>query len=80
MPMRPMMRAKAFAKWGIDFVGPIDLLVQRTHAQYIIVPTDYVAKWVEAKTTQKNDAHTTSKLLYEYVFTRYGLPIEIVSD
>ena len=28
----------------------------------------------------RNDARTTAKFLYEYVFTRYGLPIEIVSD
>ncbi|MCO5567206.1 hypothetical protein L7F22_020894 [Adiantum nelumboides] len=80
MPLRPMMGARAFAKWGIDFVGPIDPPAHRTHAQYIIVATDYVTKWVEAKATQKNDAHTTAKFLYEYVFTRYGLPIEIVSD
>ena len=24
MPLRPMMGARAFAKWGIDFVGPIN--------------------------------------------------------
>ena len=41
---------------------------------------DYITKWVEAKATQKNDAHTTAKFLYEYIFTRYGLSIEIVSD
>ena len=35
---------------------------------------------MEEKATQKNDAHTTAKFLYEYIFTRYGLPIEIVSD
>ena len=70
-----------FAKWGIDFVGPIDPLAHKTHARYIIVATDYVTKWVEAKATQKNDAHTiAAKFIYEYVFTRYGLPIEIVSD
>ena len=80
MPLRPMMGARAFAKWGIDFVGPIDPPAHRTHAQYIIVATDYVTKWVEAKATQKNDAHTTANFLYEYVFMRYGLPIEIVSD
>ena len=28
----------------------------------------------------KNAACTTTKFLCEYVFTRYGLPIEIVSD
>lgn len=39
-----------------------------------------MTKWVEAKATVKNDARTTAKFLYENVFTRYGLPIEIVSD
>ena len=28
----------------------------------------------------KNDAHTTEKFLYENIFVRFGLPIEIVSD
>ena len=41
---------------------------------------DYLTKWVEAKATVKNDARTTARFLYEYVFTRYGLPIELVSD
>ncbi|MCO5614982.1 hypothetical protein L7F22_069269 [Adiantum nelumboides] len=80
MPLRPMMGARAFAKWGIDFVGPINPPAHRTRAQYIIVATDYLTKWVEAKATPKNDARTTACFLYEYVFTRYGLPIEIVSD
>ena len=52
----------------------------RTHAEYIIVAIDYVTKWVEAKVTVKNNVHTTVKFLYENIFTRYGLPIEIVSD
>ena len=50
------------------------------HAQYIIVATDYLTKWVEAKATQKADARTTAQFLYEHVFVRYGLPIEIFSD
>ena len=39
-----------------------------------------MTKWVEAKATIKNDARPTAKFLYKNVFTRYGLPIEIVSD
>ena len=50
------------------------------HSQYIIVATDYLTKWVEAKATTKADARKTAQFLYEYVFVRYGLPIEIVSD
>ena len=80
MPLQPMMGVRAFAKWGIDFIGPIDPPAMRTQAQYIIAATNYVTKWVEVKATQKNDAYTTAKFLFEYAFTRYGLPIEIVSD
>lgn len=81
MPLRQsLMGARAFAKWGIDLVGPINPLALRTKAQYIIVATDYLTKWVEAKATPKNDVHTTAYFLYGYMFTRYGLPIEIVSD
>ncbi|MCO5612383.1 hypothetical protein L7F22_066650 [Adiantum nelumboides] len=80
MPLRPMMGAGAFAKWGIDFVEPIQPPAYRTQAQYIIVATDYLTKWAKAKFTRKNDARTTAAFLYENVFTRYEFPIEIVSD
>lgn len=74
MPLRPMMGARAFAKWGIDFVSPIQPPAHRTQAQYIIVSTNCLTKWVEAKATIKNDARTTAKFLYEMIFTRYGCP------
>ncbi|MCO5569821.1 hypothetical protein L7F22_023535 [Adiantum nelumboides] len=79
MPLRSMMGARAFAKWGIDFVGPCPP-AYKSHAQYIIVATDYLTKLVEAKATTKYDAKTTTQFLYENIFTRYDLPIEIVSD
>ena len=41
---------------------------------------NYLTKWVEAKVTPKNDARTIAKFLSENIFTRYGLPLEIVSD
>ena len=59
---------------------PINPPAHRTRAQYIIATTDYLTKWVEARATTKNDARTTACFLYECVFTRYGLPIEIISD
>lgn len=75
-----MLGARDFAKWGIDFVGPINPPTHRTRAQYIIVATDYLTKWIEAKAIPKNNVRTTECFLYEYIFTRYGLLIEIVSD
>ena len=80
MPFRAILSNRDFAKWGIDFVGPIKPPARHTHVEYIIVATNYLTKWVEAKATVKNDAQTIAKFLYEQVFTRFGLPIEIVSD
>ncbi|MCO5603819.1 hypothetical protein L7F22_057972 [Adiantum nelumboides] len=80
MPLRPMMGTRAFAKWGIDFVGLIAPLAYRMHAQSIIVAIAYLTKGVEAKDKAKNDAKTTAQFLCENILTRYGLPIEIVSD
>ena len=51
MPLRPMMGARDFYKWGIDFINPIDPQVMKPHAQYIIAATNYVTKRVEVKAT-----------------------------
>lgn len=68
MPLQLIMGVRAFAKmWGIDFAGPIKPLSCHMYAEYIIVETDYLTKWVEAKATIKNDARTRAKFLYEYV-------------
>ena len=69
MLLRPQIGARAFANCGIDFVGPINPPAHRVKAQYLIVATDYLTKWVEAKEIPKNDAQTTTYFLYKYVFT-----------
>ena len=79
MPQRPLMGAKAFAKWGINFVGPINPPAWRTQDQYIIVATNYLTKWVKAKATWLNDAQTIAKFLCKEIFIRYGLLIEIAN-
>ena len=62
MPLCPLMGARAFAKWVIDFVGLIDQPAYRTQAQYIIVATDYCTKWVEARTTRQNDMQNNGQV------------------
>mgnify|MGYP002775707602 FL=1 len=52
----------------------------RTGNRYMIIATDYCTKWVEAKALRDNTATSTTKFLYEYIWCRYGCPIELISD
>lgn len=67
-----------FDKWGIDFVGPIEPPSVRN--SYILVCTDYVTKWAEAKPMKHPRDNNVAKFLYEFIFTRYGVPRELQSD
>ena len=71
--------AEPFMKWGLDFVGPVKK-TRHTGKRYILVATDYVTKWVEARALQTNSALQTAQFLYESILTRFGCPLHLVTD
>ena len=80
MPLSMNLATQPFEKWGIDFIGPISPTTINSQARFIIVATDYFTKWVEVKATCKANARSTAKFLYEQVISRYGCPLELISD
>ena len=78
MPLQTQLVVEPFEKWALDFVGPIKH--QSRHKSYILVCTDYVTKWVEAKALPRATEQAVSDFLYEKVFTRFGVSREIVID
>jgi transposase InsO family protein len=78
MPLQPQIVLEPFEKWAIDFVGPFN---PPSHQKaYILVCTDYVTKWVEARAVTRAIEQVVANFLFEEIFARYGTPREIVSD
>ena len=48
--------------------------------KYILVCTDYVTKWVEDKVLFRTTKKYVVEFIYEEIFTRFGVPREIVTD
>ena len=77
-PLHPIVVFAPFEKWGIDAVGPLP----RTQSgkEFILVATDYMTKWVEAIATSSIKARDVAQFIYRNICTRFGVPLEIVSD
>ena len=78
MPLQPQVLIEPFERWALDFVGPITPMSKKK--RYILVCIDYVTKWVEAKSLYQSNEQSVVDFLFEEIFTRFGVPREIVTD
>eukprot|EP00253_Pinus_taeda_P007942 PITA_07942 len=78
MSFKPQVLIEPFEQWALDFVGPIN--PPSNGKRYILVCTDYVTKWAEAKAVKRATEDTMVTFLFEEIFVRYGVPRQIVTD
>ncbi|KAL3689788.1 hypothetical protein R1sor_016097 [Riccia sorocarpa] len=78
--LSPMLAARPFQKWGIDFIGPINPPSRNTRHKYINVATDYVTKWAEAASFIRARGSVTVQFLHHNIISRFGVPITIITD
>src|SRR5438876_1219212 len=61
--LNPIEVGEPFERIGIDFVGPLERTKKRN--RYILVVTDYLTKWPEAKAIKEATAENVVKFVYE---------------
>src|SRR3989440_9705887 len=76
--LNPIEVGEPFERIGIDFVGPLEKT--RRGNRYILVTTDYLTKWPEAKAMKDATATNVVKFIYEVIICRHGCPKIILSD
>nr|XP_027101598.1 uncharacterized protein LOC113722501 [Coffea arabica] len=68
MPLTTYLEVELFDVCGIDFMGPFP---SSYNNKYILLAVDYVSKWVEAISSQTNDAKVVLKFLKRNIFCRH---------
>jgi len=77
IPLKTQLVIEPFERWMMDFIGPFN--PNSNQKSYILIATDYMTKWVEAKALPNATEEVVIKFLFK-LFVRYGLPREIITD
>jgi hypothetical protein len=77
-PLQPIPVGGPFEKIGIDFVGPLPRTPRGN--KYIIVATDYLTKWPEARAVPEATASQAATFIYDDIICRHGCPKTILTD
>jgi hypothetical protein len=78
MPLQTQVMLDPFERYSMDFIGPIN--PPSNQKVYILVCTDYMTKWVEAKALIRASEEVVLAFLFPDIFVRFGVPRELITD
>jgi transposase InsO family protein len=79
MPLQPVLPDFPFSKWGLDFIGPINPPSSPGQV-FVLTTTDYFTKWTEVVPLKHSQDEQVISFLETNIFSRFGLPLEIITD
>jgi transposase InsO family protein len=75
--MQQMNVGAPMERLGIDLCGPFPT---SNGNRYILTSICYFTEWAEAVPIPNKEAHTVARALVEHVYTRFGTPLQQLSD
>eukprot|EP00253_Pinus_taeda_P016485 PITA_16485 len=75
----PIATERPFRQWGLDFIGEINPSSSGQH-RWILTPTDYFTKWIEAIPCRQANDSTIIQFLETNILARFGCPHKIITD
>jgi hypothetical protein len=79
MPLHVSLPQIPFGKWGIDYMSEVHPHSSKG-MKYIVVATEYLTKWAEAKAVKIDTVEHAATFMYENIISRFGVPKILVSD
>lgn len=77
-PLHPIKVGRPYDRIGMDIVGPLPKTARGN--QYIVVATEYLTKWPEARALPDAKAISVATFFYEDIICRHGCPRELLTD
>ena len=79
LPLHVSFSLVPFERWGIDYNGEVHPH-SSTGMAYIVVATEYLTKWAEARAVRTDTVAHAASFLLENIISRFGCPKILVSD
>ncbi len=79
MPLKSVISNAPSVKWGLDFIGPINLPYSTDHI-FIPIVTDYFTKSSKEFPLKKSDENEAIDFLEHSLLPRFGVPLHLVFD
>jgi hypothetical protein len=77
-PLHTIPVGQPFERVGIDIVGPLPITPRGN--RFIVVATDYLTKWPEARALTHATAEAVAQFIYDDIICRHGAPAILLSD
>jgi transposase InsO family protein len=76
--LKPFYSGEPWETVSLDITGPHPR--SRRGYVYLLTVMDHFSKWTEALPVRNHTAPTIARMLYDHVFSRFGMPLRLLTD